>query len=966
MYKDGIIIGLGFASLFFLHKWILNLKYQSLEKKLPKSEQKEPIRQDPKMLQQMKHEQTVGIFKVCLTGGPCGGKTSGLSYLTEKFRERGFDVYVVPEAATLIFQGGGMINLAQFSEEQIIQFQASLLRLQMALEHTFTSLAQIDRSKPTIIFCDRGLMDGSAYMEPQVWSQMLQDLELNEVMIRDKRYDLVVHLVTAADGAEQYYSKDNAARHEGLENAIQQDRKTQSAWIGHPNFKIIDNQKQDEFVGKLKRLYNSVARSVGLAFEQSNEQKIYLLQCHNFDIQLPTNIKFQIFEIKKIYLEYNVQDGENIKLLRRKQGPQKVYIQKIKQVRGHKVLRQICSIINRKQYMIKKSSQNSPSIKMKRICFVYEGSYYKLDLIKGFGFLFAKDCQDQLPPILKVLLDTEHFELNADQYRETYWSYIKEGKIVPPNRKLSVDFGQNDGSEKQKIKQLQAGFFWGKGQQSQQKEQKDQKQPKEQWNGKEEYLKEIRQQREEYENLRIKQQKESKTQEQRQFRDYEVEYGRIDYAKIMVQNINILTTSEFQHPDELFNFIQSVKIKLTEENLMKCITSMINMSNKLTEEDLLRVEYYEFLHLLSINCRVLSKTNHILQLAQLLDLLCVDTEHQVWKEFEILLLRKIDTFKLGDFTRLLTHLSNQREGTDHFWDKCENYIKGLLEQEDQKDKLENTIQIFVSYWKVMKGTKPFAEFMVNILLKEYNKPDVVTNIDLNSIVQTMTVISNITKAQALDKPTQNIQFKQLFSTLESEITKRIDQLDLEQVCLVAQGFGFDYGSNQLLGKLESIILKDFDKYSIIELRSILKGFVFTYRGSKKLFSLLKNKVTALKHDLTINELVSIVKAFYITENDDQQFYTDIEKRVLGRLKEVKDISLLEIHDIVHSYTITRIGSRELYKLLEIVNITFIFQIINHRFDDIRQDAIILGKLYDYYSRSGLCDPDLLQRIGSFL
>ena len=45
---------------------------------------------------------------------------------------------------------------------------------------------------------------------------------------------------------------------------------------------------------------------------------------------------------------------------------------------------------------------------------------------------------------------------------------------------------------------------------------------------------------------------------------------------------------------------------------MKCITSMINMSNKLTEEDLLRVEYYEFLHLLSINCRVLSKTNHIL------------------------------------------------------------------------------------------------------------------------------------------------------------------------------------------------------------------------------------------------------------------------------------------------------------------------------------------------------------------
>ena len=30
---------------------------------------------------------------------------------------------------------------------------------------------------------------------------MLSDYELNEVTIRDKRYDAVFHLVTAADGA---------------------------------------------------------------------------------------------------------------------------------------------------------------------------------------------------------------------------------------------------------------------------------------------------------------------------------------------------------------------------------------------------------------------------------------------------------------------------------------------------------------------------------------------------------------------------------------------------------------------------------------------------------------------------------------------------------------------------------------------------------------------------------------------
>ena len=37
----------------------------------------------------------------------------------------------------------------------------------------------------------------------------------NEVYLRDKRYDLVVHMVTAANGLEQYYTlKNNKSRTE--------------------------------------------------------------------------------------------------------------------------------------------------------------------------------------------------------------------------------------------------------------------------------------------------------------------------------------------------------------------------------------------------------------------------------------------------------------------------------------------------------------------------------------------------------------------------------------------------------------------------------------------------------------------------------------------------------------------------------------------------------------------------------
>ena len=42
--------------------------------------------------------------------------------------------------------------------------------------------------------------------------------------MRDNRYDAVLHLVTAADGAaESYGSQNNEARHEGAQEAIERD-----------------------------------------------------------------------------------------------------------------------------------------------------------------------------------------------------------------------------------------------------------------------------------------------------------------------------------------------------------------------------------------------------------------------------------------------------------------------------------------------------------------------------------------------------------------------------------------------------------------------------------------------------------------------------------------------------------------------------------------------------------------------
>ena len=41
------------------------------------------------------------------------------------------------------------------------------------------------------------------------WQVLLDENGFNIVNLRDKRYDAVVHMVTAAEGAEDFYTLDN-------------------------------------------------------------------------------------------------------------------------------------------------------------------------------------------------------------------------------------------------------------------------------------------------------------------------------------------------------------------------------------------------------------------------------------------------------------------------------------------------------------------------------------------------------------------------------------------------------------------------------------------------------------------------------------------------------------------------------------------------------------------------------------
>lgn len=94
-----------------------------------------------------------------------------------------------------------------------------------------------------------------------LWEETLEAVDLTEKQIAG-RYDLVLHLTTAADGAEKFYTtENNAARLETSEQARELDKKIRTGYQrAHKNVKVVDNSTN--FQGKLKRATDYVIELV--------------------------------------------------------------------------------------------------------------------------------------------------------------------------------------------------------------------------------------------------------------------------------------------------------------------------------------------------------------------------------------------------------------------------------------------------------------------------------------------------------------------------------------------------------------------------------------------------------------------------------------------------------------------------------------------------------------------------------
>jgi CYTH domain-containing protein/thymidylate kinase len=222
------------------------------------------------------------IPKFVLTGGPCSGKSSAKAVLQQRLPQLGIRPIFIPEVATILFTSGVDIASILKDASSVSELQFLILSQQLKMEEVFTNLAKMQQENTedkVVLICDRAALDGLAYVSEEAFRSITKAVNLSKEQLI-ARYEAVFHLVTTADGAEQFYSLDNPARYETKEEAVRVDKRLQQAWSGHPHFRIIANKnpqgKSLSFDQKLDRLVTDVCHTVGIPAPVEIERKFLL------------------------------------------------------------------------------------------------------------------------------------------------------------------------------------------------------------------------------------------------------------------------------------------------------------------------------------------------------------------------------------------------------------------------------------------------------------------------------------------------------------------------------------------------------------------------------------------------------------------------------------------------------------------------------------------------------------------
>ncbi len=314
------------------------------------------------------------MLHICLSGGPAGGKSTSISKICTELQEKlGIHCIVNEECATQLITGG----IYPGNNISMDDFQEFVLDLQLAKEELSRRAASFyDEDKVAIIY-DRGLLDQMAYIEKEKFEKLLAKRGLTIADVNN-RYDVVLHLVTAAKGTNAYTTANNVARRETAEEAIIADDKTLKANMIHPHLRVIDNST--DFEHKIQRVLGVIFDMIGAPAPSEIERKFVIAYPSK---EVLDNLNFASKnEIIQTYLKSNAPETERRVRQRgnKEDGYSFYYTEKTPVSDVERVEKE--SKIPMKEYVdyLTEADTALHQIRKTRYCFLYKNQYFEMDL----------------------------------------------------------------------------------------------------------------------------------------------------------------------------------------------------------------------------------------------------------------------------------------------------------------------------------------------------------------------------------------------------------------------------------------------------------------------------------------------------------------------------------------------------------------------------------------------------------
>lgn len=271
------------------------------------------------------------------------------------------------------------------------------------------------------------------------WEAMLKEMGWSETVIRDQRYDCVIHMVTAAIGAEQHYNfESNTVRSELADQARMIDRKLMSAWMGHPSYILISNAcpSTGQVIGfdeKLDRVTQAVLGFAGIQdirTVRGAQRRKFVVDVRS-EIMWPSELSISKFDVSHTMLHPSA-DGNTFYRLRRRSSFDRVTTFTLASTtiknNGSRIERiETRRNIDGREYesLIEQADPRFSPIEKIRYCFIWNDRYYQLDKYQGHhrslclleAYIPEMHHIDDLPPFLVERTEAE--VTNDPDYKTT-------------------------------------------------------------------------------------------------------------------------------------------------------------------------------------------------------------------------------------------------------------------------------------------------------------------------------------------------------------------------------------------------------------------------------------------------------------------------------------------------------------------------------------------------------------------